>query len=66
MFDGTKLKTLRETAGLTTYQLGEAAGVSQSMIAHMERGVKVPGLEVIARIAEILGATVDEFIKKKE
>jgi len=65
MFDHVKFKKLRENAGLTTYQLAEAVGVSQSMIAHMERGVKKPSMEVLARIADELGVTMDALRKKE-
>ena len=62
MIDGRKLKELREQADLTTTQLAEDVGVSQSMISHMERGFKAPSLEVVVRIASRLGVTVDELI----
>ena len=65
MFDNVKLKMLREEAGLTTYQLAEAVGVSQSMVAHMERGVKTPSLEVLCRIADKLDTTTDALRKKE-
>lgn len=66
MIDGKKLKKLREKAGLTGEQLGNETGVSQSMIAHMEREFKIPNMEVLARIADRLGVTMDELRKKTE
>lgn len=65
MINGVKLKSLREEAGLTGVQLGEAAGVSQSMIAHYERGVKAPSMEVLGRIADKLGVKMDDLRKKE-
>ena len=66
MFDEKKLEALREAAGLTQAQLGEAVGVSQSMIAHMERGFKKPSAEVLARMSQRLGVFMEDLMKKKE
>jgi len=65
MLNGLKLKSLREGAGLTGVQLGEAVGVSQSMIAHYEAGRKTPSMEILARIADKLGVTMDALRKKE-
>ena len=65
MVDGLKLKTLREEAGLTLQELGDSVGVTNSMIAHMERGLKTPSVEVMVRIAKCLGTTLDELVKEK-
>ena len=65
MINGQKLKYLREERGISAAQLGNAVGVNQSMIANMEREFKKPSVELLARIAEYFGVTVDELIKKK-
>ena len=52
MLNGLLLKSLREDAGLTGFQLGEAVGVSQSMIAHYEAGRKSPSMEILGRLAD--------------
>jgi len=65
MVNGKRLKALREAAGMTTTQLGDAVGVSQSMISNMEREFKTPSVEVLVRLAERLGATLEELVKKK-
>jgi len=64
MINGRKLRQLREGADLTAAQLGDTVGVSQSMIAHMERGLKTPSLEVMARIADYFGVPIDDLRKK--
>ena len=66
MVNGRRLKILREAVGMSTTQLAEAVGVTQPMITNMERGFKTPSVEVLVRIAERLGTTVDDLIKKKE
>jgi len=65
MLNGLKLKSLRETAGLTGTQLGDAVGVSQSMINHYEAGRKQPSMEVLGRLADKLGVTMDSLRKKE-
>ena len=65
MIDGAKLKELRELAGMSTEQLGDYAGVSGSAIRHTERGIDKLGLKPLSLIAEKLGVTVDDLIKKK-
>ena len=64
MVDGRKIKALREEAGLTGEQLGNDIGVSQSMIAHIERGFKQPNVETLVRMADVFCVTVDELLKK--
>ena len=66
MVNGKRLKALREAAGMTTTQLGDAVGVNQSMIANMEREFKTPSVEVLMRIAERFGVTLDDLVKRRE
>jgi len=65
MLSGIKLKMLREKAGLTGTELGEAVGVSQSMIAHYEAERKNPSVEIYGRMADKLGVTMDSLRKKR-
>ena len=67
MINGLKIKSLREAAGLTGTQLGEAIGVSQSMITHYEMGRKLPSMVTLCRLADKFGVTLDELrLKEKE
>jgi len=63
VINGMKLQRLREAAGISQEQLANEVGVSQSMIGHVESGLKVPSLEVMMRIAKRLDVTVDDLIK---
>jgi len=65
MFDGMKLKSLREAAGLSGAELGETVGVTQSMIAHYEGGRKTPSMVILCRLADKLGVLIDELRKKE-
>ncbi|SCX21136.1 Helix-turn-helix [Ruminococcaceae bacterium P7] len=55
------LKKLREKKGLSQMQLAEKAGVNQSMIAHIENGLKLPSLAVTISLSQVLGVTLDEL-----
>ena len=66
MISGCKIKELREQMGKTGAELGDAVGASQSMIAHIERGFKVPSAELLARIADYFGVAMDDLRKKSE
>jgi len=48
------LKRLRQAAGLTQKQLAEKAGVSQSLIARIERGTVDPRFSTVRRIVAAL------------
>lgn len=53
---GKLLKLLRERAGLTQKELGEAVGYGPDAISAMERGVRVSRPEVLEKADELLGA----------
>ncbi|BBC35747.1 Toxin-antitoxin system, antitoxin component, Xrefamily [Streptomyces graminofaciens] len=53
---GKLLKLLRERAGLTQKELGEAVGYGPDAISAMERGVRVTRPEVLEKADELLGA----------
>ena len=63
--NGKKIKELREGLGLTAASLADSVGLSQSMIAHTENGLKVPNAIILGLIAERLGVTVDELLIKE-
>ena len=56
------LGELREAAGLTQQQLADQIGVDQSNIAFWERWGKAPRGEVLPKMAQALGVTVDELL----
>ncbi len=57
------LKKFREEKGLTQEELAQFVGVNQSMIAHIENGLRIPSLAVSLELAEALNTTVDELCK---
>ena len=60
------LKRLREKTGMTQNDLAVDVGVSQTMIAQYERGLKLPTVVVGVDIAKILGTTVEMLVGEQE
>lgn len=56
-----RIKTLREAAKWTQFELASKAGVSQQLIAKIERG-KVRESRKLPKIAAAFGLTVDELL----
>lgn len=59
---GEELKRLRIAADLSQEKLGEAVGLTQGMIGHIERGL-VPGVSahVLFRLCDALGVQCNHF-----
>ena len=55
----TRVKALREDAGLTQAQLAEGLGLTNRAIGAWESGRSKPRLDKLTRLAEILGTTPD-------
>ena len=65
MLNRAILRQKLEEKGLSQAALGEAVGVSQSMIGHILAGIKRPTLELAVGIARALGCTVDELLESE-
>ena len=60
---GANLKKLREDAGLSQEQLGEAIGVSKSTIGMYEQGKRMPNTNTILKdIAAYFGVSIDYLV----
>jgi len=55
---GRRLRELRLERNLTQSALAQIVATSKPFISDMERGVKVPSLTMILRLAEALGCRV--------
>lgn len=60
------LKRLREKTGMTQNDLAVDVGVSQTMIAQYERGMKLPNIITSVQLAKILGTTVEKLVEQEE
>lgn len=61
---GNRIAELRKERGMTQRDVAEMSGVNVSNIARIEGGKYSVGLDVLAKIANVVGATV-ELVKDK-
>lgn len=57
---------LRDKAHLTDYKVSKMAGIGQSTFTDWKNGRSVPKTEKLAKIATVLGVTVDYFTVQAE
>lgn len=62
MLIGENIKRFREKAGISQVALAFEVGVSPVMIHQYERGLKIPRVEILVRIAEYLNTTPNDLI----
>ena len=58
---GQGIAKYRKAAGLTQEQLGAKLQVAHETVSRMERGVSMPSVMTLHRIADALGVEVQEF-----
>jgi transcriptional regulator with XRE-family HTH domain len=58
---GERLRVLRQKKHVTQVTLAERAGLPQSHISEIERGVMLPNLVTLLRLAAALPCKVSEF-----
>lgn len=56
---GSRLRELREAQGLTSTQLGEMCGLTQSTISKVENGKWSVSIDILSKVCEALGARVE-------
>lgn len=61
---GIRIKEERQKLRLTQDELAEKAGISQSHLGLIERGVKVPKITTLAYIAIALGVDIIDLFKE--
>lgn len=60
---GKRLRQLRHAAGLTQDALAERAGLPHTHISAMERGIKLPNLLTLLRLAVALDCKVAKLVR---
>lgn len=58
---GQRLRSHREAKGWTQYRLAKEAHIHRSYVAQLEDGEKLPGWDVVRRLADVLGIGVEKF-----
>ena len=59
----TTLKILRKKKKITQHELANALHISQTSVSKYERGESEPDLEMVIKMADYFGVTIDEFIR---
>ena len=57
----TRLRDARENAGIKQYELARMIYMTPTSISMYENAQRTPNLETLAKIAKILGITIDEL-----
>lgn len=63
---GTKIKDLREKAGMTQTELANKLGVSKSVVSAYEKGIRNPSFKVLPLLAKAFNVTELYFFEKGE
>ena len=58
---GHAIRVQRVRLRLTQHELAERAGVERTYVSDLERGVRAPGLEMIARLSTALECSLSEL-----
>ena len=58
------VKTARKAIKLSQEKLALEAGIDRTYVSQIERGVCNPSLEVLTKVAKVLGVTVQELLAK--
>lgn len=61
---GKRLKELRKVNGYTIEQFAEAVGISKSTVGYYENNNRMPDIEILSRIADVLNVSADYLIGK--
>lgn len=52
----------RKRKRISKYQVEQRSGLSQQMVGYVERGVRLPSLETILRMADGIGVKIEDVI----
>ena len=59
---GKRIKEKRIQSHLTQEQLGEMCDLSTAHIGHIERGTRIPSVDVLFQISQVLNVSIDYLI----
>lgn len=59
---GKNIENARKNAGLTQQELAECAGISQAMMAHIEKGIREISADKLKIIADKLDCSIDKLL----
>lgn len=63
---GKKLKVTRLRNDMTIQELAERSKVSSNMISRIERGLTIPSVEILVKLAGAFGMSINYFVEEAE
>ena len=60
---GNRIKEIRKRNGLTQEQLAERLDLSVEFVGQIERGLKLPSMQVFIRLIEVLNVSADYLLR---
>lgn len=57
-----ELKKIRIDRGFSTVALASALGTTRATITRWEKGQRSPDMEMLRRLSNVLGCTIDELV----
>jgi len=63
---GPILRRLRLGRGMTQTALAEASGIRQNYVHYIERGLRVPALDVLENVCRALGSSTSAVLAEAE
>ncbi len=61
---GKKLKTIRLKNDLTIQELADRSRVSSNMISRVERGLTIPSVEILMKLAGVFDKSINYFVEE--
>lgn len=61
---GENIKRIREENDMSQDSLAKKVGITQSYVAKIENGLKMPSMALGNAIAKVFGCTMDELVKE--
>jgi len=61
---GKKLKSIRLKNNLTIQELAEKSQVSSNMISRIERGLTIPSVEILMKLAAVFDKSINYFVEE--
>ena len=60
------LRRLRQARGLSQEELAHRAGIDRTYVSSLERSVYAAGIDVVDRIARVLGVEAADLLKRPD
>lgn len=63
---GEQIKTIRQELGMSRRAFSEAAGISDSYLAELEKGKKQPTVNILSKIANAFNISISDILGESE